>query len=73
MHQRIDPAPLGERWNVCPQCGDNFHQKRSWQRFCKSACRRAFHKGAGGGDINRRMAELERRVAELERLALPVR
>lgn len=51
---------------TCPTCQGQFKPKRRWQRFCSSAHRRAYHKGTGGGDMAKRVEELERRVAELE-------
>lgn len=63
MHQRNAEA---EKAGVatCRVCQTAFAPKKPWQRFCSTACRRAFHKAQDPA----RLDDLERRVAELERL-----
>lgn len=56
---------------TCPHCGTGFAPRRSWQKFDKPACRRAYHKGTGGGDLAKRVAELEERVRKLEAVVHP--
>ena len=34
----------------CRYCGDAFQPLRSHQRFCRAACRIAFHKMGGAGE-----------------------
>lgn len=51
---------------TCPHCRETFTPRRPWQKFDRPACRRAFHKATGGGDLGKRVAELEQRVRDLE-------
>lgn len=37
----MESMPHVER---CHECNSEFHQKRFWQRWCKSDCRRAYYK-----------------------------
>ena len=57
---------------TCPVCQAQFAPKKPWQRFDKSACRRAFHKAAGGGEMAKRLLDLERRMAEVEAAVWPL-
>jgi hypothetical protein len=61
MRQNASPeAPA-----TCLHCQAQFTPRRPWQRFDKSACRRAFHKANGKPD-QQRLEELEKRVSDLE-------
>ena len=58
------PNALPATEKPCEGCGNPFTPKRAWGRFCKTACRNAWHKrNAPPSD---RLADLERRVAALE-------
>jgi hypothetical protein len=56
---------------TCPYCSCPFQPKRPWQRFCSTAHRRAYHKATGGGDLVRKVADLEERVHRLEGIVHP--
>lgn len=69
----MDQAPVTSvpALTPCGHCGTPFQPRKRWQRFCQNACRRAFHKATGGGDLAKRVAELERRVGQVETVAHP--
>lgn len=41
---------------ACDTCGTSFKPKRSWNRFCSSKCRNAFHAAAARKEAMRKAA-----------------
>jgi len=51
--------------SICGACRREFRPSRRWQRFCSTACRRAFWRR--GGLVNDSLAGLESRVRFIEK------
>lgn len=67
MHRRNDQGENAATGTLCRQCRSPFAPKKSWQKFCSTACRRVHH--AGGGMA--RLDDLENRVRDLEAAMWP--
>lgn len=72
MHQRMDQSAPTAQPTRCRHCGEAFAPKKPWQLFCKTACRRDFHKAGGESGLVKRVAELEQRVRDLEAAIWPL-
>ena len=66
MHPRNAGAENATSGILCRQCRSPFEPRRSWQKYCSTACRRLHH--AGGGKLD----ELEKRVRDLEAAVWPL-
>lgn len=68
MHPRNAGAENAGSGTLCRQCREPFAQKRPWQKFCSTVCRRTHHSEGGAKQIE----DLERRVRELEAAVWPL-
>ena len=55
---------------TCDGCHQPFTRRRRWQRFCKAACRRIWHRTIGDAawreSVERRLAAIEAAIAAKE-------
>lgn len=57
------PSKRSKRRRRCRNCGELFEPKRSWQHFCREACKAEFHRyGSAFGPLKERLTKLVRSI-----------